>query len=133
MVNIGQENPSSLLETIKEGMQPESIAHKFGVDKNMLIDIGLYGSIGFIVGFLLKKYSEYFIAFVLLMVALIVLQQFDYISLSVNAAKMGETLGLESMPLSLADYGSFIWARVKAHVVGSSSFIVGFLIGIKIG
>ncbi len=54
----GQGADTGLIETLKNAMQPEVIANKIGMDKNMLVDIGLYGAIGFITGFLLKKYSE---------------------------------------------------------------------------
>ena len=58
MANIGLQDPvtsQGLVETLKNSMQPEVIAQKIGMDKNMLVDIGIYGAIGFIVGFLLKK------------------------------------------------------------------------------
>ena len=107
MVNAGQVTKPSIIESAKEYMHPEFIAQKLGVDKNLLIDIGLYGAIGFILGFLLKKYSEYFIACVIVVVGLVLLQQFDYISLSINSAKIDELLGIPSMPGN--EYGAFYW------------------------
>lgn len=130
MENVAQVAKPSLIESIKEIMQPEFIAQKIGVDKNVLIDIGLYASIGFILGFLLKKYSEYFIACVLVCAGLVILQQFDYISLSINTAKIDELLGIPSMPGN--DYGAFLLAWIKANVIASSSFAISFLLGLKI-
>src|SRR5579871_4190195 len=93
-VDLNQAENVGVIETIKNSVQPEAVAQKFGIDKNLLIDIGVYGGIGFIVGFLLKKYSEYFISLLVLVVGIVVLQQFDYISLSFNSAKIHQALGL---------------------------------------
>lgn len=133
MATMGHANNVGVIETIKGSLQPESIANKFGVDKNLLIDVGVYGAIGFIVGFLLKKYSEYFISLVLLVVGLVVLQQFDYISLSINNVKIQSALGLEGMPMAGNTYVSLLWDWIRTHVVSASSLGVGFLIGLKVG
>jgi len=122
-----------MIESIKNAMQPESIANRIGMDKNMLIDIGLYGAIGFIVGFLLKKYSEYFIACVLLIIGIVVLQQFDYISISVNTPKIHEMLGLGTVPVISEGYGALALEWIRSNVAGSVSLTVGFLIGLKVG
>src|SRR3989442_7548609 len=104
--NVGlQADNGGLIETIKSSVQPETVANKFGIDKNLLIDIGVYGAIGFIAGFLLKKYSEYFISLMLFIVGIVVLQQFDYISLSFNNVKIHEALGMTYMPMNFVAYG----------------------------
>lgn len=133
MAIMGNANNVGVIETIKGSLAPESIANKFGVDKNLLIDVGVYGAIGFIVGFLLKKYSEYFISLVLLVVGLVFLQQFDYISLSINNVKIQNALGLQGMPMVGNTYMSLLWDWISAHVVSASSLGVGFLIGLKVG
>ncbi len=122
-----------IIESLKNAMQPETIANRIGMDKNMLIDIGLYGAIGFIIGFLLKKYSEYFIACVLLIIGIVVLQQFDYISISVNTPKIHEMLGLGTVPIVNEGYGALALEWIRANVAGSVSLTVGFLIGLKVG
>jgi len=133
MVSSNQIENTGLIERMKEVAEPEAIAQKFGIDKNLLIDIGVYGGIGFIVGFFLKKYSEYFISLALLVVGLVVLQQFDYVSLSVNVVKVQEALGLMQMPLDSNAFGAFILEWMKMNVAASSSLVVGFLIGLKVG
>jgi len=133
MLNEAQVESPGLIESLKNAMQPESIANKIGMDKNMLIDIGLYGAIGFIVGFLLKKYSEYFIAFALFVVGIVVLQQFDYVSFSINTPKIHQMLGLQSAPVVGDKYGVLLLEWMKANVAGSASLVVGFLIGLKVG
>lgn len=133
MLNEGQVSNTGLIETLKNAMQPEVIANKMGMDKNMLIDIGLYGAIGFITGFLLKKYSEYFIAMALLVVGVVVLQQFDYVSFSINMPKIHQMLGLQSAPMVGDKYGVMLLEWMKANIAGTASLVVGFLIGLKVG
>jgi uncharacterized membrane protein (Fun14 family) len=132
-MNSSQLENQGILDSLRNAVQPESVVEKLGIDKQLLIDIGLYGSIGFIAGFLLKKYSEYFICFVLFVVGLIVLQQCDYISLSVNMAKIQYVLGVESMLFESGAYGSFVMEWIKSNVPSSLSLLVGFLIGLKVG
>lgn len=133
MLNEAHVENTGLIESLKNAMQPEVIANKIGMDKNVLIDIGIYGAIGFITGFLLKKYSEYFIAAILLIVGILVLQQFNYISFSINTPKIHQMLGLQSSSVVGDRYGVLLFEWMKANVAGSASLIVGFLIGLKIG
>jgi uncharacterized membrane protein (Fun14 family) len=125
---------TGFIDSLKNAMHPDAIAQKMGMDKNMLIDVSLYGAIGFIVGFLLKKYSEYFISMALLIIGIIVLQHLDYISFSINMPKVYELLGMQ--PVVVTDsygYGRLLWESIKSNVAGSTSLLVGFLIGLKVG
>ncbi len=123
---------TSLVESFKNAIQPETIANKLGMDKNMLIDIGIFGSIGFILGFLLKKYSEYFIALVLLIIGLMVLQHFDYLAISLNTQKIHDMMGLHSVPTVGVGYGSLLSEWVRSNIASTVSFTVGLLIGLKV-
>src|SRR6266404_6607586 len=121
VVNESYAVKPSLIESLKNAIQPETIANKIGMDKDTLINISLYGAIGFIMGFLIKKYSEYFIAFLLLGIAILVLQQFDYISFSVNMPKIQELFGLEPTVLTNDKYGVMLFEWIKSNVAGSVS------------
>jgi len=133
METTNQVANTDLVEKIKEATEPETLMQKFGVDKNILFDVGVYGAIGFIVGFLLKKYSEYIIALAVLIVGLFLLQQFDYIFLSINVTKIQTMLGLENMPVDSTAFGVFLLEWMKINVIATSSLIIGFLIGLKVG
>src|SRR5579862_6238690 len=125
---------TGFIDSLKNAMQPETMANNLGMDKNMLVDIALYGAIGFIVGFLLKKYSEYFISMALLIVGIVILQHFDYVSFSINMPKVYELLGMQ--PVVVTDsygYGRLLWESIRSNVAGSTSLLVGFLIGLKVG
>ena len=139
MLNEGQVLPievqvhkPTLIESFKNAIQPETIAQRLGIDKNTLIDIGIYGAIGFIVGFLLKKYSEYFIAFVLFVVGIVVLRQLGYISIELNAAKIHEMLGLSPVFITNDGYSTLMLEWLKSNIPAAASLIIGFLIGLKI-
>ena len=132
MLNENINQAPSLIESLKNAMQPETIASKLGVDKNTLIDIGIYGAIGFIAGFLLKKYSEYFIALLLIGIGFVVLQQFDYVSISFNTPKINEAMGLQTMPMAGDKYGELIFTWAKSNIPGAASLVAGFLIGLKV-
>lgn len=129
---VPQVPQASLVESFKNAIQPETIANKLGMDKNMLIDIGIFGSIGFILGFLLKKYSEYFIALVLLIIGIMVLQHFDYLAISLNTQKIHDMLGLHSVPMVGVGYGSLLSEWVRSNIAGTASFTVGLLVGLKV-
>ena len=121
----------SFMESFKNAVQPESIARKLGIDKNTLIDIGIFGAIGFITGFLLKKYSEYFIACAFFVVGLLVLQHFGYIAIDVNVAKIHEMMGLPSSAIITEGYGSLVLTWTKSNVPAGASLVIGFLVGLK--
>lgn len=139
MLNEGQTLPvvepqvqqSNIVESLKNSLQPETIARKLGIDKNTLIDIVIYGAIGFIVGFLLKKYSEYFIAFVLFIITVVILQQFGYISIDFNIAKIHEALGLPLVPMVNTGFNALLIEWMKSNIPAMASLIIGLCIGLK--
>lgn len=133
MLNESQISQTSLVDSLKSAIQPENIANKLGIDKNTLIDIGIYGAIGFIIGFLLKKYSEYFIALVLILFGVAVLQHFDYVSVSFNMQKIHEILGLQPGVAFNDGYSALAYEWIKSNVGAVASFVVSFLIGLKVG
>ena len=47
-----------LVEKATDGLTPESITSKFNFSRENLIEIGIYFGIGFVAGFLIKKYSH---------------------------------------------------------------------------
>jgi uncharacterized membrane protein (Fun14 family) len=122
---------SSFVEMVKEMVQPEYIAQKIGVEKHTLIDVCIYGTIGFIFVFLLKKYSEYFIACALFIVCLMLMHHFDIISLSINTAKIDEYLGIPLTPNG--EYGTLFITWAKSNVAAAATLAISFLIGMKVG
>lgn len=125
---------SGLFTRLVEMLHLDSFAQKIGTNKQVLIDIGLFGTIGLIIGFLFKRYSEYVIVLALFMLGLVVLEQLDLISISINVVALQQMLGLPNIPAITGEtYLSLLWEWMKIHVPASISFGVGFLIGLKIG
>ena len=122
-----------LLDTIKERMQPEAMMEKLRESRSTLIDIGLYGGIGFLTGFLFKKYSVYVVVFVLFIASLMLLQQFGFMSIVVNWPKVHELMGIQPAVVVGDNVLIMAWGWMKANVVISASFAVGFLVGLKLG
>ncbi len=122
-----------LMATLKERIQPEAMMEKLRMSRSTLIDIGLYGGIGFLTGFLLKKYGTYVIVFVLFISALLVLQQFEFMTVSVNWPKVHELMGIHPATVVGDNILMMSWEWMKANVIISASFTVGFLLGLKIG
>ncbi len=130
---IANQANGGVLSAIKEKIQPGAIMERLQVSRNTLIDIGLYGGIGFLAGFLLKKYSTFVIALTLFVTGLIMLQQFDFMVIAINWPKVHTLLGIQPATIIADNMFLMIWAWMRANVVISSSFIVGFLIGLKVG
>ncbi len=102
--------------------------------KGNLLELGVFLGIGFVVGFLLKKYFKYILLLVLFIVSLVILEQFDIIQVSVHWAKVQELFNLQQggAPFNAQALNSYIdW--VKANFVAVLSASVGFLIGLKLG
>jgi uncharacterized membrane protein (Fun14 family) len=123
-----------LLETMKEKLNFNQVIEKVQESRGTLIDVGLYGCIGFLTGFLIKRYSTIVILMVLMVTGLLVLQQFELISVVIHWSKVNELLGLpqttmiinENMPM-------IIWEWARANMIIVVSAIVGFLVGVKLG
>lgn len=133
MVNEINASQTGMVDSFKNFIEPENIANTIGVPKNTLIDVCLYGAIGFLAGFLIKKYSEYFIAFVFLIISLMILQQFGYISIVLNNAKIHEFFGLHYTSLMGDKYGTLLLEWMKINSIASASLIISFLLGLKVG
>lgn len=132
-------------------MMPESIAEQVGWketfksktagfvekmrdSKEMLFNIALYGGLGFVLGYLAKKLSSYLIMIAILIVITIALYQFEVLYISINWTKVQLFLGMQPVApgQDVSIFGA-LWVWMKANVVISVSFIIGFLLGLKFG
>ncbi|HRN78059.1 MAG TPA: FUN14 domain-containing protein [Candidatus Dependentiae bacterium] len=123
---------TSFIDTIKNQFQ--GVMDKLKDSKSILIDVALYGGIGFLTGFLFRKYSTYIAFLVLFLVGLIVLQQMNVITIAINWIKVEELFGIQQGTTTINDtlLGSF-WEWVKANFIIVVSYIVGFLFGLRVG
>lgn len=124
---------AGVFERIKETLNPDSLAQRFNLTKSRLLEMGLYLLVGFIVGFLLKKYSRFVFATAIIIILLIVLHQLNILTLSINWAQVRETLGIQTSSATPdASWLNIYWEWVKANVALVLSFSVGFLVGLRL-
>src|SRR5438477_4305241 len=118
---------TGLLETVKDKVNVSQFIEKVSESRAVIFDAVLYGGIGFLVGYFLKKYSSVVIILILIISGLLVLQQIELISITVYWEKIHTMLGLSSAAKMIADNFLVLateWAKANIHIVISA--IVGF-------
>ena len=121
------------VDTLKERIQFDKMADKAWASKNIIIDVLLYGGIGFLIGFLFKKHSQYLIFFILFFAGCFVLKQFDIMSITFNWPRIHELMGTQPTGMVGDNLLLLGWEWIKANLAISLSFIIGFLAGLKVG
>ena len=131
---VPQAEPArGLLDNLKQNFNVQGVVDQVRHSKDKLFEAGLYAGIGFISGFLLKKYSTYVFVCVLLLVGLGVLQHLQVVDVLVNWDKVNELFGIQAATVSADNLISMIWEWMKVNLVISISYLVGLFIGLKVG
>lgn len=120
------------LDGIKNSFHWEGIKEKFYELQPLLIELGLTLGIGFATGFILKKFGKIFAFLIGILVILGVLQQLGAISISINWIKIQEWFGIQAIPV--VDDSIFVafGAWLKAHILQTLFFVIGFLLGLNV-
>ena len=119
---------------MKDMLRFDNLVQKIKDSRSMIMDIALYGGLGFLSGFLLRKYSAYIAILVLFVVSIILLQQFEVISIVINWTKVNEMFGIQPGAAGVSDTAlTVFWEWVKANMAIVVSYIIGFLIGLRMG
>lgn len=126
-----QATPSGLADTLKE--RSKYIMGKLHESRAIILDVLLYGGIGFLCGFLLRKYANYIAFLVLIIVGVIAMQQYDIINVVINWTYINDLFGFQHAPAMTSDSFVAFWSWCKANAVIVVSWIIGLLIGLKIG
>lgn len=105
---------------------------KLQINKQTLMEIGLYLGLGFIVGFLLRKFSTYVFMVVLFIIGLYVAQYYNLVDVAINWKQVQATFGIKQTSLD-ASMMAVYWEWFKLNFIIVISFAVGFLFGIKLG
>ena len=119
------------LETFKQKLNIDGLMKKMNLSKERVFEIVLYIGIGFLAGFLFKKYAKYLFVVILTIVALAILHHLEFVNLTVNWDKI-QGIQPISAPLD-ANVWSVYWEWIKANVAIVLSFSVGFFVGFKVG
>jgi len=120
----------SWFEKIKQAMNPKELMEKLQASKGTILDIILYLGIGFITSYLLKKYGQYALFFI---IGLFVLAQLNILNVMVNWDNIQQFLGLHQTVAIEGNVFTIFWEWVKLNVVVVLSFCVGFVLGLKVG
>lgn len=97
----------------------------------MVIDLVIAFGFGFLVGFLVKKFSQLMLLLTLFIIGLIILQQFDLISVSCNVSQVQSILGVKHVPTSV-EFLPLCWTWIKIHAAVSISFVIGIILGLNL-
>lgn len=122
---------TSIIEQIKEA--PEKIAKKFELNKEKVLELSFYLIGGFLAGFLLKRFSKVVVTIILVVLALISLEYFKLIDLTVHWDKVRQFIGMSPLPTVDGTIFSYLWVWIKDHLLQVVCLTIGFLAGIKLG
>jgi len=120
-------------DTFKEKFNLDGLTEKVKTSKDKIIEVGIYLGLGFLVGFLLRRFSKFLIVLLLFIAAIILLDQFDIIKVAVNWNKVQEVFGIRVVQTVDGSLLSTYWAWVKTNFLVVFSFLIGFAIGLKVG
>lgn len=118
-------------ERFKNSLQLDKLGEKLNFSKHKILDMALFFGIGFLSGFLWKRYANYFIAGLIFTGALILLSQLELINITINWLKFQECCGIVPARAD-ADVLGMIWDWSKNNILIIFSFIIGFCFGAKV-
>lgn len=133
MVGTQAQQSAGLADSLKNNFSVDGIINQIVQSKELLLEVGLYGLLGFALGYLLKRYSGFIVTLALVMVFLVVLNQFQLVTIVINWNKFYEYVGIQPALVStdsLVAVGTE-WARTNVVIVASGA--IGFLIGLRAG
>ena len=132
MVNQNVPVQEGWFEHLKEYVNPSMLMEKIKESKETIIDIILYLGIGFLLGFLLKRYSNYFIMLLGVIILVAILQYYDVMYVNIRWDKIQQIFGLHQQVIQKGDtLVSIYWQWIKLNFIAVLSFSFGFLFGLK--
>lgn len=122
---------SSWFEKIKETVNADAWLAELDLSAGGLMQAGLYGAVGFFVGFALKKYGKLFL--LLSLFCIVVLFSFYYFNvITFDFFKLKELVGIAPTVTFQNFFQSFYaWLRDNKMLTVSSltGFVIGYLVG----
>lgn len=123
-----------VLDTFKERIDVPGIIQKAKLSKDKIYEAVLYGGIGLISGYLVKRYSAYVVMAVIALIGLWVLQQYGVVHIAINWDKVYEVFGIQvAQDVSADTVLGMAWEWIKVNMVISISYLIGFFIGLRLG
>ncbi len=118
-------------DTLRETFSFEQLKERFNLSFNTLVEIVAYLGIGFIGGFLIKKYGRYVVCVVL--VTGVCIWGLVYLKIiTVDWVEAKAVLGISQTQTVESLWNIYsIW--IKEHILAAASIILGFVIGYRVG
>jgi len=133
MYGQGAQVQGGWIENIKNALNPSKIMERLNLSRGKLLELGLFLGLGFVAGFLLKKYAKYLVIFILLIIGFVFLDRYGIIKFAIDWNKVQEVVGMKTVAMSGDSLLHIIWEWIKTNVGIVLSFSVGFLLGLKVG
>jgi uncharacterized membrane protein (Fun14 family) len=131
---VEQEPSTGFWQKIITTLHLDDLWNNIKNSQDTILYITIFAGIGIFLGFLLKRYGSFFITFALLLSCIVILAQFDLLLVSINWSKAYNLAGLPDSGVATSEsFFLMIWDWIKNNVPLAVSFVVGFLIGLKIG
>jgi uncharacterized membrane protein (Fun14 family) len=129
-VDVIPAQQAGLMDTMKEYLNPSK--WMASLDKQKMIEMGVYFGVGVLLGFLMKKYANFLIAAAITVAAVVALHYVGFLDITVHMDRVEAWFGI-TMPSLQGDLSFHLMEWVKSHVNLVVSFVIGFLIGLKVG
>lgn len=121
---------TGVLDSAKEYLNPQGIMDKLHLSRQKIFELGIYFGIGFLLGFLIKKYAKFLFAVAATVVAIVALQQFDVVTVVINWDRVQELFGIQYPNLD-TDIFTMYWEWIKVNMGLVLSLSIGFILGYK--
>ena len=134
MVDNTASGSVGFIDNVKHYLNPSVLWEKIKESKSLIGDLLLFFCIGFLIGYILKKYGQYVAVFLVYLGCMVLLHQCGVIYVTINWPIIQKFLGISHLPI--AQGSTFIlwcWEWVKVNVAITFSFALGFLGGLRVG
>lgn len=122
-----------MFESLKDKLSPSALMEKLNLNSGTLLESALYLAVGFLFGYLLKKYGTFFFCAVLFIVFLVLAQQLGLISITVYWQNIQSFFGVQGPEPVEGSLLTAYWVWIKAHLLQVVCFSGGFLFGLRLG
>lgn len=127
-----EKEATSMFDSLKNSASAERFTNWMRGSKDAFLWCIVYAAAGFIAGFFFKHYSRYLIVALLFIGVLFGLHHMGIVSIAVNQDKLNSFFGLQSgTGHDQVIMMFFEW--IKANVLIAIAFLIGFLLGIRVG
>lgn len=126
------QNQIGLLDAIKNVLHWEFIKAKYYEYQPTLIELGISFGVGFLVGFFLKKFGKVLAIIIAALVVLGILQQFGFITVIIDWPKINELFGISPAVTVNSQIMHYYFEWIKAHILHTALFGIGFLLGLRL-